>query len=92
MSDSAIQEREHQASHPAGAEGPKYFVVVEGTEHPWPKDTISFEEIAQLGGWSPTDGVIEVDENNNERTLKPGETVQLKPGHGFSKKVRWKRG
>ena len=92
MSNPAVQEMEHKAGPPREEGVPKFFVVIEGTEHPWPKDTISFEEIAQLGGWSPSDGVIEVDENNNERTLKPGEIVQLKPGHGFSKKVRWKRG
>ncbi len=91
MSNAAIQEMEQKAGQ-HGGEGPKYFVVIEGTEHSWPKDTITFEEIAQLGGWSPADGVIEVDENNNEHTLQPGQTVQLKPGHGFSKKVRWKRG
>jgi hypothetical protein len=72
--------------------GPKYIVSVEGQEYPWPTDTITFEEIAKLGGWAPSEGVIEVDQDNNERTLKPGEVVQLKPGHGFSKKIRWKRG
>jgi len=37
-------------------------------------------------------GVIEVDKDNNERTLAPDEAVQLKPGQGFGKKHRWKRG
>lgn len=72
--------------------GPKYFVDIEGQVHPWPRNTITFEEIAQLGGWDPAQGVVEIDEHNNERTLQPGEVVELKPGHGFSKKVRWKRG
>ena len=35
---------------------------------------------------------VEVDDQNNERTLQPGQVVELKPGHGFAKKVRWKRG
>lgn len=72
--------------------GPKYFVNIEGQEYPWLRNTITYEEIAQLGGWDPVQGVVEVDENNNERTLQPGQEVELKPGHGFSKKVRWKRG
>lgn len=72
--------------------GPKYFVDIEGTEHPWPKNTITTEEIVTLGGWDPAQGVIQIDEHNNERTLAPGEVVELKPGHGFSKKIKWKRG
>lgn len=72
--------------------GPKYMVVIEGKEFLWNRDTITTEEIAALGGFTLADGVIEIDADNVERTLAPGETVNLKPGHGFSKKVRWKRG
>ena len=72
--------------------GPKYFVDVEGTEHPWPKSTITPEDIAKLGGWDVSQGVIEVDPDNNERTLQPGEVIELKPGHGFAKKIKWRRG
>ena len=70
----------------------KFFVNIEGVEYQWDDQTISTEEIAQLGGWEPSIGVIEIDKDNNERTLLPGEVVELKPGHGFSKKIRWKRG
>ena len=72
--------------------GPKYEVNIEDTVHPWDRDTITTEEIANLGGWPVSQGVIEIDKDNNERTLQPGEVVQLKPGQGFSKKIRWKRG
>ncbi|MFQ5803616.1 MAG: multiubiquitin domain-containing protein [Candidatus Methylomirabilales bacterium] len=72
--------------------GQKFFVNIEGTVHPWDKDTITTEEIIALGGWDPSLGVIEIDKDNNERTLRPGEVIDLKPGHGFAKKVRWKRG
>ena len=81
-----------EAQKAGHGQGPKYFVNVEGTVHPWHKDTITTEEIAHLGGWPVTDGVKEVDEDNNERDLRPGEVVQLKPGQGFSKKIGWKRG
>lgn len=72
--------------------GKKYFVNIEGVEYQWEDATIMTEEIANLGGWEPAIGVIEIDKDNNERTLQPGEAVELKPGHGFSKKIRWKRG
>jgi Multiubiquitin len=91
MNQEIVVERGHGGGDQSGG-GPKYFVSIEGQEYPWPKDTITFEEIANLGGWQPSEGVIEIDKDNNERTLHPGEVVQLKPGHGFSKKVRWKRG
>lgn len=72
--------------------GPKFHLDIEGTIYPWSESTISTEQIAQLGGWEPSAGVIQIDQDNNERTLQPGEVVELKPGLGFSKKVRWKRG
>jgi len=72
--------------------GPRYFLYIEGVEVPWNHDTITTEQIAQLGGWDISQGVIEVDQDNNERTLAPNETVHIKPGHGFGKKHRWKRG
>lgn len=72
--------------------GPQFFVNVEGTLHPWPTRTITTEQIAALGGWESSIGVIEIDRENNERTLAPGEIVELKPGHGFAKRIRFKRG
>jgi Multiubiquitin len=71
---------------------PKYCVNTEGTKHPWKEPTITTEQIAALGGWDVSLGVIEIDKHNNERTLAPGELVELKPGQGFCKKVKWKRG
>ena len=71
---------------------PKFFVCIEGDIHPWPRRSITTEEIAQLGGWDPSQGVIQVDEDQSERTLEPGEEVELKPGISFGKKVCWKRG
>jgi hypothetical protein len=72
--------------------GPKYIVMIEGKEFPWDRDMITTEQIATLGGFQASTGVIEVDADNIERTLAPNETVELRPGHGFSKKVRFKRG
>jgi len=73
--------------------GPKYFINIEGNEIPWDKETIITEEIISLGGWDPNLGAIEINlKDNTERTLKPGEVVTIKPGHGYSKKISYKRG
>lgn len=84
-----VAEPNQSAEH---GQGPKYFLDTEGTLHEWHQPTITTEQIAELGGWDVSLGVIQIDADNNERTLRAGETVELKPGLGFSKKVRWKRG
>lgn len=84
-----LTEDQRQASE---GHGPKYFLDIEGVIHDWDRDTITTEEIIQLGGWDLSQGAIEIDENNVEHTLAPGQVIDLKPGHGFSKKVHWKRG
>ncbi|MEG4917679.1 multiubiquitin domain-containing protein [Microcoleus sp. B7-D4] len=65
---------------------------IEGTIHPWTKDTITTEEILELGGWSTDEGVVLIDADNVERTLQPGEEIKLDCGVCFSRKVRFKRG
>lgn len=77
------------ASH---EQAPKYFINIEGQEYPWDQSTITTEQIAELGGWDVSQGVIEVDQHNNEQTLEPGQVIEIKAGHGFGKKHRWKRG
>ena len=67
-------------------------ICIEGTFFPWEDETIKTEEIAQLGGWDVSIGVIEVDTDENERNLKPDETIKLQPGLSFGKKLRFKRG
>ena len=81
-----------QAVETQTAHGPKFTLNIEGRDVPWDSDTITTEQIAELGGWDVSQGVIEVDKDNNERTLAPGEVIQIKPGLGFGKKHRWKRG
>ena len=71
---------------------PKFTLDIEGALKPWDKDTITTEQIAALGGWDVSLGVLLIDKDNNERTLQPGEVVKLEPGLGFSKKVRFRRG
>ena len=71
---------------------PKFTLDIEGALKPWNQDTITTEQIAALGGWDVSLGVLLIDRDNNERTLQPGEVVKLEPGMGFSKKVRFRRG
>ena len=72
--------------------GPKYILDIEGEMKEWDQDTITTEQVIDLGGWDPSLGALLIDKENNERTLSPGEIIELKPGMGFSKKVRFKRG
>jgi hypothetical protein len=81
------------AAQPAPAQGPKYVLNLEGAEYPWDHETITVPEIRTLAGWDTSQPVVEVNlENNTERTLAEDETVTLKPGHGFAKKVKFQRG
>ena len=72
--------------------GQKFFVEIDGTEYPWNQDTITVAQIRQLGGIPDNTPVIEVDPNGNETTLSNDAVIDLKPGHRFGKKVKFKRG
>jgi hypothetical protein len=73
--------------------GPRYVVNVEGVDHDWLSPTITVTDIRNLGGFATTDPVIEVDlKDNSERTLSENEVVDIKPGIGFGKKIKFKRG
>jgi Multiubiquitin len=80
-------------AQPTEAQGPKYFVNLEGAEYEWDRKTITVPEMRALAGWDTSQPVVEVNlDDNTERTLAEEETVTLKPGHGFAKKVKWQRG
>ena len=58
---------------PQKNQGPKYHLDIEGELVPWDEDTITTEQIIELGGWEPSQGAIVIDKKDNtERTLKPG--------------------
>src|SRR5258708_6865402 len=81
-----------QAAGVAEHGDPRYFVIIDGVEHIWHQATITAAQIASLGGFDPAMGIIEIDSENRERTLAPNETVELKSGHGFAKKHKFRRG
>jgi hypothetical protein len=88
-----MEQEVHMSAHPAPEPGPKYFVNVEGAEHPWHEETITVAQIRELASWDGTQPVVEVNlDDNSEKTLNEGDTVTLKPGHGFAKKIRFQRG
>lgn len=71
----------------------KYEVNIEGNLYPWESPTITVPQIRELGGLPSDQPVIEVDlKDNSERTLQEMEVVEIKPGKGFGKKVKFQRG
>ena len=71
----------------------EFCVNIEGVDHPWCHHTITVPQIRELGGLPADQPVLEINlETNTERTLAEGEVVELKPGHAFWKKVKYKRG
>jgi hypothetical protein len=81
----------HTADNEHG-QGPKFTLDIEGNLVRWDQDTITTEQLIALGGWDRSQGAILIDADNNETTLQPNQTIEIKPGMGFSKKVRFKRG
>jgi hypothetical protein len=74
-------------------EHPKYALDIEGTEYSWNEDSITAPQIRELAGIPDDQPIQEIDlKDNTERTLSEAEVVMVKPGHAFSKKVRFQRG
>ena len=77
----------------APEQGPKYFVDIEGEDHPWSFPEIAVPKIRELAGWDAQQQVVEVDlETMVETVLADDSVVHLKPGRGFAKKIRFQRG
>ena len=75
------------------AGGPKYTINIEGQDHDWDRDTITVPELRELGGLPSDLPIIEIDlKTNDQRTLAEDEVVTLRPGLGFSKKIKYQRG
>jgi hypothetical protein len=69
-----------------------FKLCIEGKLHRWFEPAITREQIAELGGWNVSEGVVQIDDDQNEVTLNPNQVVTLGPGCSFGKKIRWKRG
>lgn len=91
--DKSNDRNEHEKEQGNEGHGPNYYLNIEDNVIAWDNPTITREEIAGLGGWELSQGVVEIDlKSNDTRTLSPGEVVELKPGKGFAKKHLWRRG
>lgn len=76
-----------------GTKGPKYFLDLEGTEYPWSESTITVAQIREIAGWTIDQQVMLVNLATNEETvLDEDADIQLKPGHGFGRKFKFRRG
>jgi hypothetical protein len=75
------------------AEGPKFHINIEGKNFDWNEPRITVMQLRQLGGL-PSDTPVEmIDlETNEQRTLSESETIELRPGLGFAKKIKFQRG
>lgn len=74
-------------------EGPKFWVNIEGETFPWDEDEITPDQIRNLGDLPEDLPVLLIDlKTNEQRELDEDEVVELKPGMGFSKKIKFKRG
>ena len=72
---------------------PTFEINIEGQIYVWHERTITPAQIRELGGLPTDQPVIEINfRDNTERTLAEGEIVEVKPGHGFGKKIEFKRG
>jgi hypothetical protein len=72
---------------------PTFEINIEGRIYEWHERTITPAQIRELGGLPADQPVIEINfHDNTERTLAEGEVVEVKPGHGFGKKIGFKRG
>lgn len=77
----------------AMAEGPKYEIDIEGKLYPWDSATITVAQLRSLAGIPSDQPMMQIDlKTNAERTLAEDEIVELKPGSGFAKKVKYQRG
>jgi hypothetical protein len=93
-SENTVRERAAVGSQPGEpGEGPKYWVNIEGETYPWDDDEITVDEIRDLGDLPGDLPVLLIDLRTNEqRTLDEGEVIELRPGMGFAKKIKFKRG
>lgn len=77
----------------APGKGPKYVLDLEGVDYPWAEPKITVSQIRDVAGWTAEQQVMIVNLDTNEETvLADGEPIALKPGHGFGRKFKFRRG
>lgn len=73
--------------------GPTFHVNIEAEIFEWDQPTITASQVRELGSLPRDLPVLLIDlKTNEQRTLAEDEVVELRPGLGFSKKVKFVRG
>jgi Multiubiquitin len=73
--------------------GPRYYIDLEGDEREWGNSSITLAQLRTLAGWPADQQVVMVDLSTNEENgLDEGTPIDLKPGHGFGRKFKFRRG
>ena len=92
------QDTQHSPGHDKDGEnnepkGPKSFLDLEGVEYLWHEPCIAVTQIRELAGWTTDQQVMIVNLDTNEETVLAENTpIEVKPGHGFSRKFKFRRG
>lgn len=82
-----------QNSDGADRNGPKYYVNIDGKDYSWTNATITAVDIRSMAGWSSDQSVDEVDLKTGSKTsISDSQVIDLKPGHGFAKKIEFVSG
>ena len=81
-----------QAPAQTPGHGPKYEVDIEGQIYPWASPTITVPQLRALAGIPSDVPMLEIDADNEQHQLAEDAVIELKPGHGFSKRIKFKRG
>jgi hypothetical protein len=79
---------QHREEH----EHDRYFVEVDGLEVGFDHEPVTGSEIMDEAGVSREVGLVQILEDGTQKPVTPDELFELKPGHRFKKRPRFKRG
>jgi hypothetical protein len=72
--------------------GKKYYINIEGVEHPWDAETIRVRDMRALANLPAGLSIVEEFPDGTERTLANTDVIALKPGHRYGRAPKFKRG
>ncbi len=69
-----------------------YEYIVDGKTYPSEKPVLKASEIMSVAGIDRSQGLVEVEEDGTEKSLKPDDDCNVEGGKRFKKPPRFKRG
>lgn len=79
--------------NPSEGHRPKYEINIEGTLYPWSAASITVPQLRALANIPSDQQMLEINlATNVEHTLGEDAVIELMPGQGFAKKVKYQRG